>query len=141
MEKNNEYLFVYGSLRKGYGHAMYRFVEAHFIWISAARVKGVLHDAGEYPAAMPAEPPAFIAGELYRLKADSIADDVWQHLDDYEGLFPLPGEVPLFRREQTIVQTGNDFVNAWIYWYDLPADDLPVIASGDILQHRLKNSI
>ncbi|MFT3826754.1 MAG: gamma-glutamylcyclotransferase family protein [Chitinophagaceae bacterium] len=136
MEKSVQYLFVYGSLRKGFGHSMYNFIDTHFTWISNAKVKGLLYDAGEYPAAIPSVSPVFITGELYLMKPGTEAKEVWSYLDVYEGLFPQPGEEVLFRREKAMVQASGTATEAWIYWYNLPVNDLPVITSGDILQYR-----
>ena len=52
METNRQ-LFVYGSLRKEFGHPAYEYLSNYFHLIGPARVKGLVYDLGEYPAALP----------------------------------------------------------------------------------------
>ncbi|WP_315818358.1 gamma-glutamylcyclotransferase family protein [Paraflavitalea speifideaquila] len=79
---------------------------------------------------------AWITGELYQLNnKDEFAWAICQ-LDDYEGIFPEAGELPLYRREPVNVVINDQEVLAWIYWYNQEITDKPVISSGSVLQYR-----
>src|SRR3954464_2714232 len=134
MITDNIYLFVYGSLRKGFHHPAYEYVSSYFTFVSEATVKGYLYDLGEYPAAIPATGDDNIKGELY--KAKSAEDFVWaiEQLDVYEGVDAEKGEgEPLFKRELTEVTCGDTTIPAWIYWYNRSLANHNFIPSGDIM--------
>jgi gamma-glutamylcyclotransferase (GGCT)/AIG2-like uncharacterized protein YtfP len=134
MEKNLTRLFVYGSLRKGFHHPAYEYISKYFEFVSEAKVKGYLYDMGNFPAAKPCVDNAYIIGELYELK--EAADLSWalEQLDDYEGVEPEEGELPLYVREVTIVYYKNQTTDAYIYWFNASVEGQPSIPSGDIFQ-------
>src|SRR4051812_24409868 len=103
MEQKHQQLFVYGSLRKGFHHPAYDYISRYFSFVSSGRIKGVLHDMGNFPAATPAIVESFIIGELYSIKNEEEFSWAIEQLDDYEGLHVEAGEIPLFRREITDV--------------------------------------
>ncbi|HXL56061.1 MAG TPA: gamma-glutamylcyclotransferase family protein [Chitinophagaceae bacterium] len=136
MEQKHHQIFVYGSLRKGFHHPAYNYISRYFSFVSNARVKGVLSDMGDYPAAAPVTGESFIIGELYTIKNEE--EFLWaiEQLDDYEGLHVEEGEKPLFRREITDVYISeNKKTQAWVYWFNGDATGKPVIASGDVLEY------
>ena len=55
MEPECRHLFVYGTLRRGSGHPMSRFLAARARLLAGARVPGRLYDLGGFPGltAMP----------------------------------------------------------------------------------------
>lgn len=127
-------LFVYGSLRKGFQHPAYQYISKYFTLAGPAKVKGLLYDMGEFPAALPVFTDDFIIGELYTLKnADEFSWAIAQ-LDDYEGVDAELGELPLYRRDQVTVFYNNLTITAWIYWYNGDVSGNPIIKSGDVLQ-------
>ncbi len=127
-------LFVYGSLRKGFHHPAYQYISKYFTLAGPAKVKGLLYDMGEFPAALPVFTDDFIIGELYTLKnADEFSWAIAQ-LDDYEGVDAELGELPLYRRDQVTVFYNNLTITAWIYWYNGDVSGNPIIKSGDVLQ-------
>lgn len=130
------HLFVYGSLRKGFHHPAYRYVSDHFDLIGDARVKGILYDLGDFPAALPTLEEQFIIGELYRIRDKDEFSWAIAQLDDYEGVDPEIGELPLYRRDIVSVFCGNSVTDAWIYWYCGDVTGCPVISSGDVLAYR-----
>jgi len=137
MEPVNQFLFVYGSLRSGFDHPAYAYISAHFELVAKAKVKGLLYDLGEYPAALPEEAgSSFIIGELYRLKDEEEFSWAIAQIDDYEGLNPEPDEKPLYRRALTTVFPENQHATtAWIYWFNNDIQDKPLIESGDVLEY------
>jgi len=138
MEQDHHYLFVYGSLRQGFHHAAHQYISKYFSFVSNGKIKGMLSDMGEYPAAIPTEEDHYIIGQLYVIKNNEEFAWAIEQLDEYEGLFPEEdeGEKALFRRDITQVFLDNgDIQYAFVYWYNGDVSGKPIIASGDILQY------
>lgn len=140
MKSKCSYLFVYGSLRKGFQHSAYNYIKRYFDFVADAKTKGVMVDMGEFPAASPSNDAHYIVGELYQLKNLSEYDFAFAQLDDYEGLCVEAGEIPMFRRELVIAETETDNKEAWVYWFNDSIEGYPLIASGDILDFLNKKS-
>jgi gamma-glutamylcyclotransferase (GGCT)/AIG2-like uncharacterized protein YtfP len=135
MEQINGQIFVYGSLRSGFQHPAYQYISRYFTLVNSARVKGLLYDMGEYPAAIPTDEEKYITGELYRIKNQDEFSWAMAQLDDYEGLNTENNEPALYRREETIVYAGDYATKAWIYWYNGEITGKPLVESGDVLQY------
>jgi gamma-glutamylcyclotransferase (GGCT)/AIG2-like uncharacterized protein YtfP len=130
------YLFVYGSLRKGFQSSAYEYISRYFELVGDARVRGCLVDLGPYPAGVPDQTgDRYIVGELYKIKNENEFSWAIGQLDDYEGMDPESDEIQLYRRELTDVQFNNEVLPAWIYWYNGDVTGKPVIDSGDLLQY------
>ena len=130
----NYQLFVYGSLRREFGHPAYEYMSRYFHLAAPARVKGLVYDLGEYPAAVPTDGDKYIVGEVYHIKNEDEFSFAIAQLDDYEGLFSEEGS-PLYRRELVDVYLENGATKAWIYWYNLPVEGASLVESGDIFQY------
>ncbi len=131
-----ENLFVYGTLRKGTGHPMAKFLAEHALFLSMARARGRLFDLGNYPGMLP--PIAdqdWVSGELYRL---TDPNRVLQELDRYEGCSPLDPRPWYFERVEQIVRTEKGKIKAWLYYYCRPVSDNRRIWSGEYLQNNLE---
>ena len=142
MEGNSLYkLFVYGSLRSGFNSPEYAYISRYFNCVGTAKVKGVLYDLGDYPAALPAEDENYLVGEVYQIKNEQEFNWAIEQVDDYEGVNAMPGEQPLYRRDACIAQLlNNEQVTCWIYWYNRDVTGKPMIGSGDVLEYfRQKN--
>lgn len=133
------FVFVYGSLRKGFHSSAYEYISHYFNFFADAKVKGKLFDLGEYPAAIPVQDDSFIKGELYVVKNENEFSWAIAQLDDYEGVLVELGEQPLYRREIADVFVNDAIVPAWIYWYNGDVSGKPVVSSGDILEYMRKN--
>ena len=134
MKNNVTTLFVYGSLRSEFEHPAHEHIRKHFTLISKAKVKGLLYDTGEYPAAIPTTTEqGFITGELSEAKTPADFLLAIKELDAYEGVEPEDGEEPLFTRELTEVTYNTTVEEAWIYWYNGTVLDENRVASGDIM--------
>jgi gamma-glutamylcyclotransferase (GGCT)/AIG2-like uncharacterized protein YtfP len=134
----SHYVFVYGSLRRGFQSAAYEYISRYFNFFGEAKVKGKLFDLGEYPGAVPTHEDSFITGELYIVKTDSEFSWAIAQLDDYEGVLVEPNEKPLYRREIADIYVNDAIVPAWVYWYNGVVSDKPVVTSGDILDYLKK---
>ncbi len=135
MQERIYYLFVYGSLRKGFHSEAYQYISHYFHYVGDATVKGLLYDLGPYPAAVPTTEDAQIIGELYEIKNKDEYGYALAQLDDYEGVDPLEGEIKYYRREAVDVFIADHIIRAWIYWYDQTVEGYPLIESGDVLQY------
>ncbi len=140
MKQQSLYLFVYGSLRKGFHRPAYEYIARYFDFIANAKVKAVMVDMGDFPAAGPVEFDNYIVGELYKIKNQSEFDYAFAQLDDYEGLCVEAGETALFRRELVVVESEADNINAWVYWYNGNIEGFPIITSGDILDFKINKT-
>jgi gamma-glutamylcyclotransferase (GGCT)/AIG2-like uncharacterized protein YtfP len=135
MEPTCYSLFVYGSLRRGFQHPAFRYIHDHFDLAGEAKVKGILYDLGDYPAAIPTNDERYITGELYSIR--NVEEFGWAmaQLDDYEGTDPEEGQSAMYRRELATIYFNNKPTMAWIYWYNDDVSGKPVIQSGDVLQY------
>lgn len=131
----SHYIFVYGSLRRGFHSPAYEYISRYFNFFGDAKVKGRLFDLGEYPAAAPVQDDSFIIGELYIIKDENEFSWAIAQLDDYEGVVVEAGEQPLYRREIVDVFFNDAIVPAWIYWYNGDVSGKPIIESGDVMQY------
>ena len=134
-ENGNNQLFVYGSLRSGFHHPAYAYISDNFTLVGPAKIKGLLYDMGEYPAAIPISDESFIVGELYELKENFDFYWVIEQIDDYEGLNVEQDETALFKREEVEVYLSDRTTTAWVYWYNSDVSGRPFIPSGDILDY------
>ncbi len=141
MQQTN-YLFVYGSLRRGLRSPAYEYIGPFFDYIGIAKVKGILYDMGDYPVALPApDSNNYLVGELYRLKNDEQYDWAFAQLDDYEGVLTEPGETAAYYRKIVPVYYNDEVIAAYIYWYNGQVTGKPVVSSGDVLVYiQEKNS-
>lgn len=133
-------LFVYGTLRSCFHHPVYKYISQHFISLGMAKVKGLLYNIGEYPAAIQTSADFFIAGELFELKKEGEFDFTIQQLDDYEGLNPEKGKTPLYKRETANIIYKNTFVKAWMYWYNHNITGQPILLLGNTFDYATYKS-
>jgi gamma-glutamylcyclotransferase (GGCT)/AIG2-like uncharacterized protein YtfP len=133
--KKSSFLFVYGSLRKGFHSEAYNYISAYFEFAGDAKVKGILYDLGDYPAAVPTTEEHYILGELYKLKQDEDYNWAFGQLDDYEGVIVEEEEQQLYKRALVSATCQQQEILSWIYWYNANVDGKPVIASGDVLAY------
>ena len=134
----SHFLFVYGSLRKGFQSSAYEYISRYFNFFGEAKVKGKLFDLGEYPGAVPTQEDSFIKGELYVIKNENEFSWAIAQLDDYEGVPVESHERPLYRREIADIFINDAIVPAWIYWYNGDVNGKPLISSGDLLDYLKK---
>lgn len=118
----NHYLFVYGTLRRGYARAHRLLGDARFV--SKATVSGKLYDLGKYPGLRKtSRGDGRVGGEVYEL-AGSDAEQRLAILDRYEGA--------AFQRARVLVRLINGRCHrAWAYVLaDKPPEDMRPIPNG-----------
>ena len=118
-----DYLFIYGTLRKKAGHPIHRTLEEGGRFVGEATFQGRLYDLGSHPGAVPSENSRdIVTGELYAV----MRPDILRKLDGYEG-----GE---YRRERhRIGLAGANSIEAWIYIFVASTDGARLVPSGDYL--------
>jgi len=128
-----EYLFVYGTLRRGQPlHPHLGAARARFV--GEGRIVGRLFDLGEYPGATP-DPKRFstVRGEVHELHDPQGTLDV---LDDIEGFDMKRPELSLFeRREAEVTMDSGGTVQAWVYFYRRPLLAATEIPDGDFTRY------
>lgn len=122
-------LFVYGTLRRGSDHANAARLGRESDWLGTARLIGTLYRVSWYPALV-LEGSDSVTGDLLRLH-DAAASLRW--LDAFEGCAPDDPPPHDYRRETAHVITPRGQVTASVYVWNLAADGLERIASGDWL--------
>ena len=123
----DDYLFVYGTLRRDAGNPTHHVLSQHTDFVSQGTYQGRLYDLGKYPGAVPSDQSSdAVTGEVYVLND---RDPLLKRLDEYEG--------PRFRRQRVTISLANgEEVVAWIYLYDGATNELETIPSGDYLEFR-----
>jgi gamma-glutamylcyclotransferase (GGCT)/AIG2-like uncharacterized protein YtfP len=117
MEKRTEYLFVYGTLRKGFQNSMHQPLVRNAVFAGKAESDRV-------------------HGDVFLLQEPGT---VFQYLDAYEECTSADPEPTEFKREELDVryQSGK-MVKAWIYLYNLPTVGKRQITSGDYVESLKK---
>ena len=129
MQKENIFLFVYGSLLSSMAHLIHARLIQQATYINKGYFQGKLYDLGEYPGALASDDASDqICGELYLLHNKNMLSA----LDEYEGYEEMNLAESVFRREIVpVILADGTLQQAYIYLYNarLPAKSL--IYSGD----------
>jgi gamma-glutamylcyclotransferase (GGCT)/AIG2-like uncharacterized protein YtfP len=126
----DEFIFVYGTLRRACptgAHAKY-LSGAKFI--APAKINGKLFKVSYYPALVIDEDAGWVVGEVYQLASTAQLAT----LDAYEECtFPALPEQEYQRQKVTVVTDAGDYLSVWVYAYQRASAQLEFIASGDFL--------
>ncbi len=121
----NQYLFVYGTLRKAHGFPMSKWLVRNAQSCGRGNYRGKLLNLRHYPGAIPSRDASDkVVGDLYALRA---ASTILRVLDDYEG-------EKFCRKKTTITLKNKKNIKAWIYIFRGPVPGLPVIRGGNYLR-------
>jgi gamma-glutamylcyclotransferase (GGCT)/AIG2-like uncharacterized protein YtfP len=123
---NEDYLFVYGTLRSQMNDPLHRLLEQRGVLIGFGTYCGKLFDLGRYPGVVPSRVSTDrVVGEVYRLTTSQAALGI---LDQYEG--------HRFRRKRASISLDSgQTVTCWIYLYRGSVRHRKVIPSGDYVQY------
>jgi gamma-glutamylcyclotransferase (GGCT)/AIG2-like uncharacterized protein YtfP len=126
----NEFLFVYGTLRRDVKGGMYHLLAKYGDFVDKATYQGRLFKVASYPGMIPShDPEDIVHGEVYQLHH---ADTVLPRLDRYEGCGPNFAEPAEYLRVKKDVSLRNGkAISAWVYLYNRPTEALEPIESGD----------
>jgi gamma-glutamylcyclotransferase (GGCT)/AIG2-like uncharacterized protein YtfP len=125
----SEFLFVYGTLARNAEHEMHEHLIRHAEYAGEGYFNGQLYRVAHYPGAVPSSHPADkVFGELYRV---GDVQELFAHLDDYEGCGPDDSQPALFvRRMKTVHLNDGTRTQAWIYLFNRAVTGLRRIVSG-----------
>jgi len=131
-----EFLFVYGTLRRGANHPMQQAMLRYADFLMEGSVAGQLYSLGAYPALLLREPAYPVLGELYQITE---ATKLWLLLDQYEGIGPGFIEPYEYRKAQVSVSCADGQRRlATTYLYNSEPAGLTLISCGDFLQFAAK---
>lgn len=128
----NEFIFVYGTLRRATATRMYDVLARHCEYFSDAYMQGKLYQVNGYPGTIESDNPKDkVYGEVYGIMNRCL---LLPELDDYEACtdkFPEPHEYS--RKKLPITLSDGGCITAWVYVYNHSVSNLMPINSGDYL--------
>ena len=130
----SEFLFVYGTLRRGQPLHPY-LAGSRTRFVGEGVIPGRLFDLGDYPAAI-ADSRRFstIRGEVHELL---VPEEILPVLDEVEGFDPGRRETSLFERVEATVELENRrTLKAWVYFYKRTLLGATEIPNGDYIRYR-----
>lgn len=129
-EEAPQYLFVYGSLKRG-GKEHYRLSQENdALFKSMERIQAGLYSipGKDFAGAVhTSDPERFVKGELFVLRHPQ---ELLRELDEYEGVAE-----GLFRRELVDVLARGRRFKAWVYLYARAVDEANRIPAGVYSSH------
>ena len=132
-----EHIFVYGTLRSRAKAAERQLLAKHAVRVGVGHVRSASLFLGEYPYAVPVKTSgSVLVGEVYRLDP-ATRTDILRKLDIYEEFDPKNPQGSLYRREVVQVRIGKEHIRAWIYWYNRPLGDSPLLRHGNYLKSQM----
>ena len=136
---DSQYLFVYGSLRRGHRHPMHRVLARYADYTGTARLQGRLFKVSWYPGATASDNARDrVAGELYRLRDPGRCLTA---LDDFEGYAPHRSDSDFVRQILPVIDRRGHTVEAWVYLYNRSTVRLTRIRGGDFLAAQARQPI
>ena len=121
-------LFVYGTLMRSSSHALARELKQRATYEGPARYNGRLYRVTHYPGVIASSAPdEWVFGDVYTVHDRALLTE----LDRYEGCGPEdPEPTQYLRLVQPVILTAGPQVEAWVYIYNRPVDQLKRIVSG-----------
>lgn len=127
-----ERTFFYGTLMTGFERRRALALDGLLRFRGRGTIRARLFDLGPFPAAVPA-PDSRVRGELFEFDD---AGHVLAALDEVEGCEPADPDASLYvRRVVPVLLDDGSNLDAWVYFYNAPLGQAPVIPSGDYLEH------
>ena len=129
------YLFVYGTLRTGFGNPVRKEIMFDVELIGESVIRGKLYDIGRYPGAVRITDPesGSIKGEVLKIMHPK---KVLRILDQYEGFDPeMPGKSEYCRGLIPVRLPKGKEVMAWVYWYNFPVEGKRRIRNNDYVDY------
>jgi len=128
----DEFLFVYGTLRREAGGAARHILARYSTFVGEATYQGRLYKVSWYPGAVPSDDPAdLVRGEVYRLRQPDLVLSRLDRHEEYGPGFADPSEYVRLSQEVRL-RTGQ-ILSAWIYVYNRPVDGFDRVPDGDFL--------
>jgi gamma-glutamylcyclotransferase (GGCT)/AIG2-like uncharacterized protein YtfP len=119
----NQYVFVYGTLRRGQSNDITLLNPAP-VWVGEASIEGTLYHLGRYPGIILGG-PSRVVGEIWQ-----ISNALELKLDEIEMLYPVATDE--YIKRQLPVKCNTRLINCIVYEINPAyAVDKPIIAHGD----------
>jgi len=126
MSANREFVFVYGTLRRG-GSNHFRMDGAEFI--TEGRISGKLYRISWYPGLVLDAAGDDIVGEVYSVDLEMLGN-----LDAFEGVSAGETEDSGYRRVRTTVtRADGEILSAWVWEWLGAVDERQRLGHGDWL--------
>ena len=106
-----EYLFTYGTLRKGFAPPEIAETVAKLDYIGEGFIYGSLQNVGEYTSIIFGGKEK-VFGHIFGLPNEA---EVLQNLDEYEGYNPQNPAESFYLRKESIAFFNEEEINCWIY--------------------------
>ncbi|QRR02529.1 gamma-glutamylcyclotransferase family protein [Dyadobacter sandarakinus] len=124
-----QYLFVYGTLMRGFANLFARKLEEEGTYLSAGSMPGSLYLVDWYPGAIRDESSiSKVYGEVFRLHAP---DTLLTELDEYEDVSEDEKSSLYLRKKVDITCDTGDQLLCWTYLYNQPVHTLSLLKSGN----------
>jgi gamma-glutamylcyclotransferase (GGCT)/AIG2-like uncharacterized protein YtfP len=135
MRKTANLLFVYGTLRRGTGHRMQALLTSAAEFVDEASFQGCMFRVARFPGVVESTNPRDqVTGDVFRIRQ---GDPIFGKLDRYEGCDRSDPAAPYTREVRQVTLMSGKPVNAWVYLYNRPTEQLERIVSGDFLTHHI----
>lgn len=124
-----EYLFVYGTLMRGFDNPFAEKLREHSVFEGNGSFPGLLYKVEWYPGAiyLP-ESPDLVYGEVYQIQD---AADLLRELDGYEEVIEEQSASLYLRKIIPVKMEDQRMLNCWTYLYNQTIAGLTKIISGN----------
>lgn len=127
---DDNFIFVYGTLRKDCTTGAHKTYLTGAEFIGKAKVRGCLYRVSYYPALVLNDAAGWVCGEVYRLTST----EQLQRLDSYEDCAsPVDAQQEYQRQKIALLTDAGNAFTVWVYAYQHAVDGLQLIPSGDFL--------
>jgi len=134
-DKQDCFLFVYGTLRYQAKGKMSALLSRSASYLGEAHFQGKLYQIDYYPGVVASDHPGdLVVGDVFRLQTPHIT---LPDLDDYEGIGPAYEDPYEYERcLLPVTLTDGQTMLCWIYLYRHSVEGLEQIVDGDFLAHQ-----
>lgn len=139
LQNTSNFLFVYGTLMRGFSNPFAEKLVTNAIWIGKGTFTGHLFDLGFYPGAVYDRNTTLqVHGEVWQLSDFQVTIKV---LDNYEGINDTTPEY--VRQEVPILLENGNKMRCWAYIFCQSTENYKVITEGDYRKwkHGLKQHL
>lgn len=124
-----DYLFVYGTLKKGFNNALANELSSSQTFMGEGFFPGQLFSVSFFPGAVYIpESTEKVYGQVFKLTQNK--DELIAALDHYEGYLPDQPEASEFKRAIIPINLGQKVISAFVYLYNKDYSTHTPIPSG-----------
>ena len=135
MTDNPDFLLVYGTLRPPFDNPFAQYLRNRGRCVGEGTFAGQIFDIGSYPGAVYCEAAdTRVCGTVFDISSQK--EKTLTYLDYYEGVgdnFEPPTE---FVRAVVPVRFNDQTADCWVYLYNLPTNEKPIVEGGDYAVHK-----